>query len=774
MDSNEIENILKLNNELEKLNNKTQSEIDYVSEIISSHEKILWLCDTMNDEILYISPNTQDLLFNITIDELISNRGIWLHSIHPDDRASVEIAYDRRSLREPYDFEYRLKNKKGNYTCVRDRELIIFNPDGSPKYRSGIVEQIAVTRVEKETVEKEWINFKSILDKIWVGLIVIDKTFQVVYANKTCYELVNLIGDDTAEINIFDYIHPDYKQLVQSRAIERMKGGDPENEYEVILIPNKTEKEIWVKIRTLRVRFNDEDVILTTIHNVDQAKRASQKLLESQQNFRAILDHTPYSIFLISPKLELIDFNLTAAKFVKKSTGIELKKYDMFPDYLHKRDKTFYENSFERVLKGEQVVSEEEIWIRSNKKMWLMNRFNPVFNEQNEITGIIYSAIDISQKKSIELELQNNKAHLKALVESSSNLIVYSVDKYYRLTTFNSMFVKWMKQYIGADIQIGNTFLDYAGDEGGLNLSFKNLFDRAIKGEEFNYEFEFSNDNDKKYYDSIYYPVRSSNGKISGVGVYIWDISEEKKLKEELLQSKNDLTKLNASKDKFLSMIAHDLKSPISGLQGMIGSIVEGIDFLNKDEIKEYLVELHHSSKNVYNLLEDLLEWSRASTGKIQFDPDNICLHMLVDSLYSLLSQNAKNKDIELVNKIDKDLYSYCDGNMISTVVRNLVGNSIKFTQSGSVTCLAQEDGDKIIFTVADTGVGIKEKIIDKLFKIDETVTTRGTNDETGTGLGLIMCKEFVEGNGGRIWVESEFGVGSKFIFTIPLMKKFD
>jgi len=770
--SAEIENILNLNSKLEKINKNSQTEIDYISEIIYAHEKVLWLCDANTNEILYISPNTKDLL-NISFDDLVSDRDIWLENVHPDDRQRVEVSFDVRTIDYPYDIEYRTKSKDGEYIWVRDREINIINPDGSLKYRSGIVEHISKSKNEKETIKREWTNFKSILDKIWVGIVVINKNFQIVYANKTCYELVNLNEDDGLEINIFDYIHDDYKEIVQKRAAERMAGGDPENEYEVILTP-KAKNQIWVKMRTMRVVFNGENVILTTINNIDQAKKASVELAESQQNLSATLNHTPYSIFLISPNLELIDFNFAATKVVKDFTGITLKKYDKFPDYLHRNDKNFYEKSFAKVLKGESLVSEDEIWISSNKKIWLMNRFNPVFNDKHEITGIIYSAIDISSRKKTEIELLDNKAHLKDIVESSGGLIVYSVDKEYKLTSFNSVFKKQMLQILGVNIKIGDVFPNYFKDKE-ISQTTRDDFDRVLKGEEFNKESEFPDENGEiRYYDVNLYPIKSSGGKISGVGVHVWDITEEKVEREALIKSKNDLTRLNASKDKFLSMIAHDLKSPISGLEGMIGSILNGIEFLSKDEIKEYLAELHTSSKNVYSLLEELLEWSRASTGKIQFDPDNICLHMVVDSLFSLLSQNAKAKNIELVNNIDEDLYSYCDGNMISTVVRNLVSNSIKFTPTGSITCSASEEAGDIRFVVKDTGTGIEQDVIDKLFKIDESITTMGTNNETGTGLGLIMCKEFVEKNNGNIWVESEIGKGASFIFTIPEAMKFD
>jgi signal transduction histidine kinase len=167
--------------------------------------------------------------------------------------------------------------------------------------------------------------------------------------------------------------------------------------------------------------------------------------------------------------------------------------------------------------------------------------------------------------------------------------------------------------------------------------------------------------------------------------------------------------------------------------------------------------------------LENLLEWSRSQTGRIQMKPENIDLYKLVDDNVDFLQNQAGNKKIQLINKVASPTHVHADDNMLNTVIRNLISNAIKYTgEGGSITVSSYEKDGMVKISVIDTGIGIKPENIEKLFRIDVNYSTKGTADETGTGLGLILCKEFISRNKGEIWVESELGKGSTFKFTLP------
>jgi len=250
------------------------------------------------------------------------------------------------------------------------------------------------------------------------------------------------------------------------------------------------------------------------------------------------------------------------------------------------------------------------------------------------------------------------------------------------------------------------------------------------------------------------------------------EIDNRIKVEIKLRQSENELRELNATKDKFFSIMAHDLKNPIGSFLNLSEILSTMFDDFSKDELKDYLEEMHKSSQNLFKLLENLLMWSRSQTGKIEVYLDQVYIKMIVDSNVSLLKLNADNKKIKLVNNVSKNSIVYADENMTNTVIRNLISNALKFTNSGgSITIDAKIEDDSCIVSISDTGVGMDQEVIDKLFRIDSNYTTRGTSDEKGTGLGLILCKEFINKQGGDIWVDSEPGKGSTFSFSLPCDK---
>lgn len=246
------------------------------------------------------------------------------------------------------------------------------------------------------------------------------------------------------------------------------------------------------------------------------------------------------------------------------------------------------------------------------------------------------------------------------------------------------------------------------------------------------------------------------------------------KQQETLSKQYEDLKTMNITKDKFFSIIAHDLKNPISSFVKISDFLVEQFHDLSKDEIKEFMDEVQLSANSVYELLENLLMWSRTQRGLVQFHPMNLDLRTIILNNINLLKMNADTKNINLNYSIESEISIYADPNMINTILRNLITNAIKFThENGIITVKSYTyNKDYCAISVADNGIGIPEDKISKMFNLESSYSTSGTNNEKGTGLGLILCKEFVEKHNGQIWVESEMEKGSNFIFTVPLKNK--
>ena len=335
----------------------------------------------------------------------------------------------------------------------------------------------------------------------------------------------------------------------------------------------------------------------------------------------------------------------------------------------------------------------------------------------------------------------------------------------YRFVSINPAFEKMMG--LKARDIIGKTVFDMMPVSGEKWIKIYSKVTLTGKSADF-----------ESYYSELdkYFKVSAFCPKTGLIAVIFEDITartlieKEKRIAEKKLKKyASDLKDLNATKDKFFGIIAHDLKNPFSSLLGASELLINYIDEFDTKNVKNISKVLHDSAKRGYSLLENLLEWSRSQTGNIKFNPQKLNLGELIAENLSGMKVYVIHKKIKLLSKVDGDIATVVDKNMFNTVLRNLLNNAVKFThKGGQVTVIAERCDNNIIITVKDTGIGIDPKDIDKLFRLDVQYTKLGTDHEKGTGLGLLLCKEFVEKHGGRIWVESNLKKGSEFKFSIP------
>lgn len=271
---------------------------------------------------------------------------------------------------------------------------------------------------------------------------------------------------------------------------------------------------------------------------------------------------------------------------------------------------------------------------------------------------------------------------------------------------------------------------------------------------------------DDQIYDLSVSEVIDKWGESVGKTLTFHNVTERKKTEKEL-------SELNAAKDKFFSIIAHDLKNPFFGIRGMAQLLLDDFDSLSYEERRELITEIRGVSENTYRMLENLLDWAQDQTGRMVFHPTNFSLRQIVQQLVDILEKNADLKKIKIQIEIDDDAKVLADEAMITTVIRNLISNAIKFTNKGGIVKVAAKKlKDRVYISVEDTGIGIDKITLEKLFRIDATIKSKGTAGEKGTGLGLILCREFVEKHGETISVKSALGSGSSFSFSLPVSIK--
>lgn len=260
-----------------------------------------------------------------------------------------------------------------------------------------------------------------------------------------------------------------------------------------------------------------------------------------------------------------------------------------------------------------------------------------------------------------------------------------------------------------------------------------------------------------------------NNPAIQSLVLNVRDVTERKLAEQALKESEARLKEINATKDRFFSIIEHDLRSPLSIIHGLSGLLLQQIQNQNYKEIEKHAGVIRKSSQQVTDLLANLFVWSRSQTGKIEFNPQYFDLTALIDEVTNLLNEWALHKSIIITKKLPEKLPVIADSDMIGTILRNLISNGIKFSkEGGNITIKAEKEDHHIFVSVKDSGIGIGEKDIDKLFRIDSNHSVNGTHKENGTGLGLVLCKEFIDKHGGKIWAESTVGKGSTFSFMLP------
>jgi two-component system sensor histidine kinase/response regulator len=249
----------------------------------------------------------------------------------------------------------------------------------------------------------------------------------------------------------------------------------------------------------------------------------------------------------------------------------------------------------------------------------------------------------------------------------------------------------------------------------------------------------------------------------------IEEIEERKATEISLQLSRNELKAANSSKDKFFSIIAHDLKNPFNGIIGLSSLLIDDYDSFPVEEKKEFIQNIKTTAENTFRLLQNLLDWSQTQTGKVHFEPTRFKLNTITSEIVDLVKTSAGNKNIMLRSAISPEIQVFADKNMIHTVIRNLLLNAVKFTKNGGKILLtAKNAGNMVEISVADNGIGISAENMSKLFCIECNVASYGTEGEQGTGLGLILCKEFMDKNAGTIRIASEVGVGSTFTISLP------
>ena len=536
-----------------------------------------------------------------------------------------------------------------------------------------------------------------------------------------------------------------------------------------------------LNIRALQQLMKQNQQLQQEIH---ERERAEAALRENELRFQKIFERHSAVMYLFDPDTErILHANRATAQFY----GYSLTELQEMPisqinqlapeDLQHavQLAKMEYQNIFEfrhRLADGQ--IREVEL------------HSTPITLEGQTVLFSI--AHDITERKQIEAALRESERRLTDIIDFLPDA-TFVIDADGRVIAWNKEIE--LMTGISAEQMLGKGDYEYAlplyGERRPILIDLVTLpqaeiaekyhlleyRDGVLLGETYTPNMRGG----KIYLSGKAAALYDSRGQRVGAIESIRDITERKQSEEALraahqeLHEKNaHLRELNASKDKFFSIIAHDLRSPFTALLGYIELIEKQFDALSADGLKDYLTKLHLSARRLYALLENLLTWSRIQRGLVEFTPEALALAEIADDIVALFTSNAEQKSITLTNAIPKSVIVSADHAMVNTILRNLVSNALKFTRFGGCVMLsARLDARSVEVAVADTGCGMTPDVLAKLFRIDNQHTTTGTAGETGTGVGLILCHDLARKNGGALWVESAVGIGTTFRFTLPL-----
>lgn len=609
--------------------------------------------------------------------------------------------------------------------------------------------------------------------------------FKPVIANKYYCELNGLTLDELLNSTL-DSILPQLRQegLFEKYISITQEGIDFETLSKIV----RKGKTRWV----IKKASKFQDGFIATL--IDITERINENL-----KFQNIINNSLQGILI--HKNNRVIFANPAAEEITGYSESELKSFDSdaFWNIIHPDDNDILRNIVDGNLENSERKS---VVVRIRNKnlttIWLELFITPIEFEGEAALQIVF--IDSTKKILAEQSEILYREKLKALVNSIPDLVYYK-GLNHEIQQVNDSYAKFFGR-------------DKNNVEGKFLLDFLNRESSEFADEKDDEVFQYlkpivyeqstpNYKNEIRTFEIAKTPIFDYEGNITGLVGIAHDVTERKQREEELkdlvetlnrlngenqkqlnelnqlnlqlTNSKNKLKELVTTKDKFFSIIAHDLKNPFNLLINVSNLLLENFHEYTEEEIISKIKDINESSKQSYSLLENLLNWSRTQSGNISFSPAEFDLYEIIINTIYAFKKLADKKEIKIKSEVELNTIVCMDFNMISTVLRNLISNAIKFTMpGGKIEIFIENQYDEIIISVSDNGIGIDDTILSKLFRIDSNISHKGTLNESGTGLGLIISKEFVEKHGGKIWAESKPGSGSTFKFSLPVTNMTD
>lgn len=701
--------------------------------------------------------------------ELIGKSSSELQVIPFDSRKKILSENDiNKGIRN---VEITLRKKSGQeLAALFSAELI--NVHGQQYMYSTVLDITESKKIQADLLASER-KFRAIFDIIGVGIALTDEAGKIIDCNAAYEKILGrtknaLIGRKFGEKRM-KVVRPDLspmpieefasvRALIEKREVRDTQKGIYQSDKTIA----------WLSVNAEPVNLPGYGVIVSYT-DITTRIEAEKALKEKDELYRTVVENITDVIWVlnlnqnrftyISPSVyQLRGFTAEEAMAQTMQESLSPESVDLVFRKVYPKLEQFLANPNIK----DHLYNELQQTRKGGGYVWIetITQFQFAKNGDVEVMGVTRN---IEQRKKTELALRDSEARLKLSIDAANE---GTWD--WNVTTDEVQFnAKWaemlgyepeeLKQHI-------NTWRSHIHPEDSSRV--EDALKKHIDGESDSYKVEYrlhTKSGDWKWVEDVGKVIERDEyqNPTRVIGLH-YDLSQQKNIQQQLLE-------VNATKDKFFSIVAHDLRNPFSAILGFSGLIDEECKNSNFDNIQEYNTYILQSARSGYNLLVNLLDWSRIQNGKIKFNPNSFNLYQSVKSLFVSFNASINEKKQEFQILFPADFTIYADRLMIETILRNLISNAIKFTPQGGIISLsaAKTKGETRI-AISDTGVGISPDKVARLFKIEESFSTAGTKNEVGTGLGLVLCKDFIKQHKGTLSVASELNKGTTFTILIP------
>lgn len=678
--------------------------------------------------------------------------------IHPDDLPGIESMLDEAMKKEKNStnhLEYRFRHKDGHYRWFGERFTVVHDTLGKPAFIVGNVRDISDRKHAETLLQLNRDNFETFFNTIDEFLFVLDEQGNIIHANSTVYDRLGYTREELEGKSVL-LIHPSERRAEAGRIVGEMLEGITESC--PVPIITKSGIQIPVETRISHGFWDGKPAIFGVTKDISQVRLSEEK-------FSKLFHLNPFACGLSDLDThEYIEVNEVFCTFFGYATNEVIGKTAMdlgiIPDearelILHNADSS-----------GKIINVQADLKARNGDIKHVLLSADNIFVQDKKYRFTVVH--DVTEQKNAEIILREQESSLR-VAQKIARMGSWDWD-------LRTQKTNWSENYYAI---LG---LKPNETEPGFDLFRKivhpddvRLLDEIHAGilrdkEPVSFELRIILPGGEiKSIENNLMPVVEKNEVVKLMGVII-DVTQRKQSEAEINYKNEELLRLLTEKDKFFSIISHDLRTPFNAFLGYTRMMVEDLPTLRLDEIQKMALSMRKSATNLYDLLENLLEWSRIQQGLISFNPEAVRLLAIMDECTAILHEWALAKGIEITTEIPDHLETFVDKNILQTIIRNFISNAIKFTpKGGKIMITAELSGEgHIKITIRDNGIGMNPSIVENLFRLDAQTNRKGTEGEPSTGLGLIICKDFIENQGGNIRVESEEGKGSTVHFTVP------